>query len=73
MLGLDSQNRIGLGFNGNCTTHLEQGCQEKTSGQDVKAKVPHSGSWTDAAYMGIAASWAVFRDGHGRQVDKMTN
>ena len=40
MLGLDSQNRIGLGFDGNCTTHLEQGRQEKTSGQDVKTKVP---------------------------------
>jgi hypothetical protein len=43
MLGLDLQNRIGLNFDGNCRIHLEQGRQEKTSGQDVKAKVPNSG------------------------------
>lgn len=43
MLGLDLQNRIGLNFDGNCRTYLEQGRQEKTSRQDVKAKVPNSG------------------------------
>jgi hypothetical protein len=43
MLGLDLQNRTELDFDGNCRIQVEQGCQENTSGQDVKAKVPNSG------------------------------
>jgi len=38
MLGLDSQNRIGLGFDGNCTTHLEQGLPEENLGLGREGK-----------------------------------